>query len=261
MAIFSMKIFKGLLISLVTVILFLAVFEVTLHFIDYYEVSGPTRANVSVYDPTLGWRLKPNYFGVEKTNEFEVTYKTNELGFRGDDFVEKDKNIVFLGDSFTFGEGVEEDKIISTLIQGKLPDYEIINLGIPGYGTDQEFLLLQSFSIDHKPNIVILNYLVENIARNENQFRRLSNPSTGLDYEKPKFSLINGKLALINVPTHEPKLLDELLKNDYKLTNKDYIKKYCFSCVFFYQSLKSLIKQESNFDIYRSYYEKNSFKI
>ena len=252
------SIIKNILLFLMSLLFFFFVFEIVLHAIDYYPEPVATRANISLYDPLLGWKLKPYYVGVEKNNEFEIEYKTNNFGFRDEDFLFDDKQkIFFLGDSFTFGEGVERQEILSALLEEKFSRFDVMNLGVPGYGTDQELLLLQQLGPEFKPKIIVINYLVENIKRNENQFRRLSNPSTGLDYEKPKFAVVEDTLVLLNSPTTRPEFLEELLKGNNTSSFTDTLKK-CYSCVFFYQRTKNLFHWEQKIDIYSVDYEANS---
>jgi hypothetical protein len=67
--------------------------------------------------------------------------------------------ILILGDSFAFGEGVEieerfDRQLKSLLIRGKRP--EIINAGVMGYGTDQEFLYFIHEGLKFNPDLVIL---------------------------------------------------------------------------------------------------------
>lgn len=70
-----------------------------------------------------------------RTSEFDLVYQINNLGFRGPD-VELEKSdkprIAFIGDSFTFGWGVEEGKSWIGLLRKEHPDLELLNLGRGG---------------------------------------------------------------------------------------------------------------------------------
>ena len=89
----------------------------------------------------------------------------NSLGFRGGEIGAKTPSryrIVVMGDSFTFGNGVEERDRFSNLLQGFLgPKYEVVNVGRPGnnlpdylqdlnrmLGLDPDFVLLQLYEND-----------------------------------------------------------------------------------------------------------------
>ena len=65
--------------------------------------------------------------------------RINELGLRGKTIKEMSrKRILFLGDSFTFGSGVEEDGTFPALVEYALGDeISVVNGGQPGYGIYQ----------------------------------------------------------------------------------------------------------------------------
>ena len=64
-----------------------------------------------------------------------------------------------LGDSITFGTGVGDDETFSHLLDA-LPDLEVLNLGVDGYGTDQELIRLEREGLAFGPQVVILNFCV-----------------------------------------------------------------------------------------------------
>jgi GDSL-like Lipase/Acylhydrolase family len=75
--------------------------------------------------------------------------------------------ILFLGDSFVWGYDVEASARFTDLLARRRPDREVLNLGVSGYGTDQEFLLLQRFFERYQPDLVFLivsqqNDLIDN---------------------------------------------------------------------------------------------------
>jgi lysophospholipase L1-like esterase len=142
--------------------LFCRVFRIGTDFID-------ERNLVYKYDNKLGWIGKPNintyYKGVSVVN--------NSLGFRDIEHNYKEKNkkrIMFIGDSFCFGYGVNQDKVFVELLRDKLKEYELFNCGISGYGTDQEYLLLMQYFDVVKPDIVFLLYsdndIIDNVLNN-----------------------------------------------------------------------------------------------
>lgn len=103
--------------------------------------------------------------------DFEV--KINSLGFRGPE-VEQEKpdgvyRIVALGDSVTFGWGVNDEHTyirrleveLNRQIQGRR--FEVINTGHPMYDTVQEHAMLQRHAMALKPDLVILIYVVNDI--------------------------------------------------------------------------------------------------
>jgi hypothetical protein len=115
-----------------------------------------------------------------------VENRINANGFRGNEFqTEKPSHVfrmAFLGDSFTFGEGVKfEDTYsekVSTLLQQKYGKqskvFESYNFGVGGYNTAQEVFLLNKVVLATHPDIIILGYTLNDA---EPELFRL-NPAT-----------------------------------------------------------------------------------
>ena len=151
-----------------------------------------------VYDPAKGWISKSGLRDVKVFND--KVLNTNSKGFRGkqDYPYGQNKNkirILILGDSFTFGDEVSDNETYSYYLQEMLPQTEIINLGVHGYGHDQMLILLKEEGIKYEPDIIILGFLPLDMSRNMLGFR---------DYEKPKFVLNDNKLVLTNTPVSPP---------------------------------------------------------
>jgi hypothetical protein len=143
------------------------------------------------YDSTLGWFPTPNYCnwsdGSGMTN--------NSLGFRGLEFQRAGKvGIMFLGDSFVWGHGVEnpQDRFTDK-IQAKHLEWNIYGAGVIGYGTDQELLLLQRIFDRLKPRIVCLIFCTQNDHQDNSSNLRYG-------YYKPHFTTNATGLQLHGVP-------------------------------------------------------------
>ena len=103
--------------------------------------------------------------------------------------------MVIVGDSYTFGEGVQDDETFSAGLERLIDNSDVLNLGVHGYGTDQQLLRLQIDGLAYRPNVVVLGYYEDDIARNRLRFR---------DYQKPHFSVVNNRLELDNTPLESP---------------------------------------------------------
>ena len=87
-----------------------------------------------------GMHMEPNTEDVYKTNEFEFKVSSNRFGHRDwqwTDAVMKDPcNIVFIGDSFVFGYGVDDAYTVPTQLERQLAKdgrkTEVFNLGLGG---------------------------------------------------------------------------------------------------------------------------------
>jgi hypothetical protein len=84
-----------------------------------------------------------------------------------------------------------------------MPDVEVLNMGVHGYGHDQMLILLTEEGVKYAPDIIILGFVTKDMARNLLQFR---------DYAKPKFVVERGALKLMGSPVPRP---EEILRWDW----------------------------------------------
>jgi lysophospholipase L1-like esterase len=96
----------------------------------------------------------------------------NRDGFRGPDLPHEKApgtfRIVVLGDSVTFGLGVPTEATFPARLGAALaaesgargPRYDVLNLGVSGYGTAQEIRLLEAKGLAYEPDLVVLAYVV-----------------------------------------------------------------------------------------------------
>lgn len=95
-------------------------------------------------DDQLGWRLRPGVRATHATTLFEVDYRINAAGFRDRDRAKAKppgtRRILLFGDSQAFGWGMPDAARYSNLIESRGEGIEVVNLGVPGYGLDQEIL-------------------------------------------------------------------------------------------------------------------------
>jgi hypothetical protein len=133
-----------------------------LFFRDRFFVFEDERKLLCQYDPQLGWFPIPNSRDrLRASRVFSVVH--NREGFRGPEPTVSNKPaIVFLGDSFVWGYDVDAPERFTDKLQAKHPEWTVYNLGVSGYGTDQEYLLLQKHFDIYKPKVVFLLFCVEN---------------------------------------------------------------------------------------------------
>jgi hypothetical protein len=103
-------------------------------------------------DDTFGYRLKADTTvsvrqQIADQVIYDVTYTTDPYGRRvtptEPQRTTKEKFILFLGDSFTFGDGVNDDQTLPFYVAQLAADYQPYNYGVSGYGPQQLFLTLQ----------------------------------------------------------------------------------------------------------------------
>ena len=69
------------------------------------------------------------------------------------------RRIVVLGDSFTFGYGVEGDALWTAVLERLLPaGTEVLNFGVGGYSTQDEAAVLEHKALGFDPDLVLVAY-------------------------------------------------------------------------------------------------------
>lgn len=188
-------------VALATVGLCLVAIETVLSFLgDRAETSDRLDRGLVLHDGDLGWRLAPDWNGRHRHHDFEVRYSTNRYGYRGD-FAEafapaKARRFAVLGDSFTFGFGVNDgETFVDHLNRGAGPDELFLNFGVPGYSTDQQLLqMARALSPFRITDFVVVVYLANDLIDNTLDFP-IQAPAA-----KPYFELERGRLLLKNHP-------------------------------------------------------------
>ena len=100
-------------------------------------------------DERLGWIPLPN-MTIERRNADGDIYiiSTDSSSVRGpSSYPDSDKirRMLVLGDSFAFGEGVNLEDRFDTRMTKRLPDLAVINISVPGYGTDQQVIRARQY--------------------------------------------------------------------------------------------------------------------
>jgi GDSL-like Lipase/Acylhydrolase family len=195
-----------LLITLTT----LAVTEVLLRVADFRELrrDESERSLAYRYDSELGWAPAPNSVSTVTTAR-TIHARHNALGFRDIEFAPDGRPVMlFVGDSFVWGVDAEAGERFTDLLRSRLPQFQVVNAGVSGYGTDQEYLWLQRIWSSVRPRVVVLLFCTDN--------DRLDNASSLRygRYRKPYFDTgPDGLLALHGQPV--PKSLQPLIKESW----------------------------------------------
>ena len=185
---------------LITTLLALMAAELGLRYLDRVPViSEHMDPGLIRYDAELGWRLSPDWHGHHRHTDYQATYTTDDRGRRvtlGRPGPGAGDRAVF-GDSFTFGLGVDDGQtFVDELNRNASSDHHYLNLGVPGYSTDQEYLYMQEVMPQLRPQrVVLVVYLANDLFDNA-----LDYPLQAA-YAKPRFqSNVRGELLLLNTP-------------------------------------------------------------
>jgi hypothetical protein len=106
--------------------------------------SGADRNFFCRFDPLLGWLPMANLTGLHAHRGGTSRVHQNQFGLRGPDGMQRDRRdgrrrVLVLGDSYVWGFGADQDKLFSAP-EVHQTQQELLNFGVSGYGTDQEYL-------------------------------------------------------------------------------------------------------------------------
>lgn len=142
---------------------------------DTYKMTRLVGLHFFEESPTIPFTLKKNvkdFHHIGYTHEFDHFVSTNSLGTRGKEF-KKEKEadsyrILCLGDSMTFGWGVQDDENYPFLLEEYLNEYarkekidkkfEVINAGFTdGITLDSFYVYLSKIGNGFEPDLIILD--------------------------------------------------------------------------------------------------------
>jgi lysophospholipase L1-like esterase len=125
------------------------------------RVSGflQTPSRLTRFSPTKGYELIP---GHGEINTYGLRDREFQLQKPPDTY-----RIVAIGDSFTYGDGVRKEdtwvKQLESLLNREaggetLFRYEVLNAGVPGYNTEQEFIHFNEVGLQLHPDLTVLQF-------------------------------------------------------------------------------------------------------
>jgi lysophospholipase L1-like esterase len=131
-----------------------------------------------VIDP--GYGVRANQPNVRTRHyvpgDYDVAISTNSAGMRGPreypvERVPGKRRILVLGDSFTFGYGVNDDEVVSAVLEDLLNERasasaEVLNLAVSGFGQAEELVTWENRGKAYRPDVVVLFYFENDIGNN-----------------------------------------------------------------------------------------------
>lgn len=139
--------------------------RVWFRFATSYDVEMTRYANelkVAAADPRIGHVHRPN----RRLRLMDVTVETNSDGLRDREYpVARTgaRRIVFLGDSLTFGWGVEKRETFEQRLEEALSAVhptEVLNFGAGNYNTEQQVALFMEKGLKYRPDGVVVFYFI-----------------------------------------------------------------------------------------------------
>jgi hypothetical protein len=173
---------KSLLISL---LVFLIFGEILARLLDG-SVVHPPPYDTSQLDEHLGWKAKPNYLFEGTMQDFAgktypVHLSTAHNGFRSYDGPRRDStaSLLIIGDSYTQAVEVSDDKTYFAYLKKAL-GIPINAYGMAGYGTLQEYLLIDQYLDSLQPDRLLLQLCTNDFINNAYELEWNSFANIGL---------------------------------------------------------------------------------
>jgi hypothetical protein len=176
-----------------------------------------------VFSRTLGWTIGPKHSN--------ATYHANSQGLRADhDYAPAPPagrvRVAAFGDSFTHSSDVPDGASWEVDMERLEPRVEVMNFGVPGFGLDQAYLRYLQDGVVFRPEVVLIDFMSDNINRVVNVYRPFFFYRSGLPFTKPRFELRGGKLTPVENPistlegyrdllNHPDAKLDEIGQHDF----------------------------------------------
>jgi hypothetical protein len=145
--------------SLASMLLVLAASEAAL------RARGPARVDgllsLHRYSEAYGWEPRPGVHVMQSGK----TVTVNPGGYRGPVARRhpdgREARVLLLGDSIAFGLEVGDQETFAHRL-GLEDGFEVVNLAVDGYGPDQSLLKLEREGLAFRPDVVVMNFCLEN---------------------------------------------------------------------------------------------------
>ena len=150
-----------------------------------------------VGDPQLLWKLEPN----RKFETGDDVTQINAIGLRETLLPTtpkktNEKRILVTGDSSIYGWGVKDNETYAVYLERELRrrfrnPIEVINLGVPGYSTEQTIKLLEQYGWNYQPDLLIVSNIFSDCnidAFQDKQALALTDPEQSFWYRNLKTS-------------------------------------------------------------------------
>ncbi len=162
-------IFQVLAVVAITLVFTLGLLEGALRLFAP-QITQPVTRDMFDIDRGARFRNKAGASVVHDSGELHATYTINSQGVRGTQVygpVTPDRTrLLCIGDSFTFGWGVEADQAFPALLNADKSaagqPIESINAGVIGYGTSHEVAWMHEYGWALQPKIVVVGFFVGN---------------------------------------------------------------------------------------------------
>ena len=141
---------------------------------DCYEYENITYDNQTYHD----YKLIKNCEATE-SQKTAAPYKvfTDNEGYRfsGNKRSKKKDNLIFLGDSTTFGVGSKFEDTFVGIVESKMKNYDVYNLGVPGFGLQKYYYVLNEFLKTKTASKIFVTIDMTDILDAANRWKNIPN--------------------------------------------------------------------------------------
>jgi len=150
-----------------------------------YLLLPADKAGLHIFTPSEQggfYSVKPNYEQTFINHEFTADVRTNNIGLREDfDYLGEPVDIGFIGDSFTFGWGVEAGERYSDIVRDAFPDQLVLSYSYPNGHAPAYYLSFLQNHPEMIPKVLVLGLFAFNdLASDTTDTEVLTDPESGL---------------------------------------------------------------------------------
>lgn len=150
-----------------------------------YFLLPADKAGLHIFKPSEKggfYSVKPNYEQDFLNHEFRIDVRTNNIGLREDfDYLGEPVDIAFIGDSFTFGWGVEAGERYSDFVRDAFEDQLALSYSYPNGHAPAYYLSYLQNHPEMIPRVLVLGLFAFNdLASDTTDTEVLTDPQSGL---------------------------------------------------------------------------------
>ncbi|MFN3351220.1 hypothetical protein [Pseudorhodoplanes sp.] len=183
-------------------------------------------------DRDLGWSFRPGVSGWS-SHENTAFLRMNRFGFRGADWTrepgEGTLRIAMLGDSFLDSSNLADEHDLARVVESALNTScpalaprkaEVLNFGVSGYGTAQQYLLLEQRVAEFRPAVAVLAFYAGNDVANNSRSLSPDGQKT-----KPYFTMAPSGELQLDMSFRDSNTFRKALQSDWqrRLVNASYL--------------------------------------
>ncbi len=125
------------------------------------DATVPQEEAWAIHTPGLGWERRPNFKGPDLCGVPRTFDARGLLPFDAAQLKNKNseqRTALFIGDFNTYGYCLPADSTFVEVADRALPQYRMINLGVPGYSSYQGYKTLLKYGSALKPDVIFVSF-------------------------------------------------------------------------------------------------------